>query len=104
MKAFVEAIVLLLPIAPFLNLYRNPGFLRRLSLFPRVFGVLSFCLLVYLTVSILVVFSFPQYSTLVITLTSPLALYFFYWRARPTFGSDKRLPPGSLQLPLRTLG
>ena len=98
MKAFVEAIVLLLPIAPFLNLYRNPGFLRRLSLFPRVFGVLSFCLLVYLTVSILVVFSFPQYSTLVITLTSPLALYFFYWRAILTFGSDKRLPPGSLQL------
>jgi cytochrome P450 len=98
MKAFVEAIVFLLPIAPFLNLYRNPGFLRRLSLFPRVFGVLSFCLLVYLTVSILLVFSFPQYSTLVITLASPLALYLYYWRARPTFGSDKRLPPGSLQL------
>jgi cytochrome P450 len=98
MQAFVEAIVFLLPIAPFLNLYRNPGFLRRLSLFPRVFGVLSFCLLVYLTVSILLVFSFPQYSTLVITLASPLALYLYYWRARPTFGSDKRLPPGSLQL------
>lgn len=98
MKAFVEAIVLLLPIAPFLNLYRQPGFLRRLSLFPRVFGVLSFCLLVYLTLSILLVFSFPQYSALVITLASPLALYLYYWRARPTFGSDKRLPPGSLQI------
>jgi cytochrome P450 len=98
MKAFVEAIVLLLPIAPFLNLYRNPGFLRRLSLFPRVFGVLSFCLLVYLTVAILLVFSFPQHSTLVITLAFPLALYLYYWRAGPTFGSKKRLPPGSLQL------
>jgi cytochrome P450 len=98
MKAFVEAIILLLPIAPFLNLYRNPGFLRRLSLFPRVFGVLSFCILVYLTLSILLVFSFPQYSALVITLASPLAFYLYYWRTRPTFGSDKGLPPGSLHL------
>ena len=98
MKAFVEALVLLLPIAPFLNLSRNPGFLRRLSLFPRVFGVLSFCLLAYLTVSILLVFSFPQYTALVITLASPPALYLYFWRARPVFGSDKRLPPGSLQI------
>ncbi len=98
LKAFLEAVILFLPIAPFVNLYRFSGFLRRLSLFPRQFWGLSFSILMYLAFSALLVWSFPRYSFLGILLATPLGVYFFYWRARPTFGSRRGLPPGSLQL------
>jgi cytochrome P450 len=97
MKLFI-AVILFLPIAPFVNLYRYSGFLRRLSLFPRQFWVLSFGILLYLALSALLLWFFPRYSPLLILLAAPLALYFFYWRARPAFGSSRGIPPGSLQL------
>jgi cytochrome P450 len=98
MKALIEVILLFLPLSPFVNLCRYSGFLRRLSLFPRAFGAFSFCIVLYIALSTLLAWQFPQYSAYAIVLASPLAFYVFYWRARPTFGSKRGLPPGSLQL------
>jgi len=92
------AAIVFLPIAPFVNLYRYSGFLRRLSLFPRLFGILSFGIMAYLTLSVLLIWYLPRYSAFVLIMAAPLALYLFYWRARPTFGSSRGLPPDSLQL------
>lgn len=98
MKMLIETAIVFIPIAPFVNLYRYSGFLRRLSLFPRLFGILSFGIIAYLTLSVLLTWYLPRYSAFVMIMAAPLVLYLFYWRARPTFGSSRGLPPGSLQL------
>lgn len=98
MKTLIEAAIVVLPIAPFVNLYRYPGVLRRFSLLPLQFGILSFGIMAYLTLSVLLIWYVPQYSAFVMIVAAPLVLYLFYWRARPTFGSSRGLPPGSLRL------
>ncbi len=98
MNPLIWLIVLLLPLVPFLNLYRLPGFIRRLQCFPRIFFFLGGVMVLYLTLSVLLVLYFVQYVPVIIALGSPLVFYVYYWRARPAFGSRKRLPPGSLRL------
>ncbi|WNM57241.1 cytochrome P450 [Candidatus Nitrospira allomarina] len=98
MTSLITVIAVLLPLAPILNVYRLPGFIRRLRLFPRVFVLLSSAIVLYISLTVLLVLYFPRYVPAVLVLAFPLVFYLYFWRARSTFGSKKRLPPGSLRL------
>src|SRR5262245_15700267 len=98
MSAFVGAIILCLPAAPFLLLCLRWGVIRRASMFRRDLLILVGGLAGYLSLVVLMAWMFPHFLPWLIAFAAPPVFYLFYWRARPRFGTDRGLPPGSLQL------
>lgn len=94
MKTLIEAAIVLLPIAPFVNLYRYSGVLRRLSLFPRLFGILSFGIMAYLTLSVLLTWYLARYSAFVMIMAAPLVFTSF------TGEPGRRSVPAEASLPV----
>ena len=98
MNAFVGAIILCLPAAPFLLLCLRRGFIRRACMFRRALLILVGGLAGYVSLVVVMAWLFPHFLLWLIAFAAPLVFYLLYWRARPRFGTDRGLPPGSLQL------
>jgi cytochrome P450 len=92
------AFALLLPVAPILNLCRHRSFVRRLCLFPRALMILGIGLLAYITAAIGLALFAPGLAALALAILAPLAIFLYFWRARPAYGRSRQLPPGRLRL------
>ena len=98
MNAFVGALILCLPAAPFLLLCFRRGFIRRACMFRRAFLILVGGLAGYVSLVVVMAWLFPHLLLWLIAFAAPPVFYLLYWRAQPRFGTDRGLPPGSLQL------
>lgn len=93
------SLLLVLSIYPLIRLFFIKGFLLRVSLFPKALLIMMVAFIGYVLSGILLL----QYAEniiiiVVILLFIPCIFYVYFWRARPHYGSGRKLPPGSLQL------
>lgn len=97
MESLVEAILLGALLIPPLRLYALCSFRRRINSLPRThFLVLSFIALCLICLFVLAIF-LPLILRLVFIAACLISLYLL-WRARPSYGRSRGLPPGSLAL------
>jgi len=96
LNSALQAVVLLAPTVPVLNLCRRRSFLRRLSLFPRALLTLFIGLVGYIVVVMIIVVYLPQLAWLAAAIVMLAAIYWYAWRARLNHGRTRNLPPGRL--------
>jgi cytochrome P450 len=96
-ETVVELAILALLVWPFLRLLSAPAFLGRLGGSPELALAIGFGLVVSAAglISILALAPWLLRPITVLALVAQIALW---WRARPAFGRDRGLPPGSLAL------
>ena len=95
MERTIEAAFLLLLVVPLLRIAIEPGLRRRFHAFPPIQALLLTSLGAYVTGVIAVAMMAPTLLRIA-AVTAVLVLAFLFWNGRASFGSARRLPPGSL--------
>ena len=104
MNAFVGALILCLPAAPFLLLCLRRGFIRRACMFRRAFLILVGGLAGYVSLVVVMAWLFPHLLLWLIAFAAPPVFYLLYWRAQPRFGTDRDFRRVRCSSPLRDHG